>query len=201
MVPLAVAHASGLHAAYSSGSDRDWTYMPYECPGTIAETQAWIESLIAGDCFFAIEDKSSGAPLGIASYIRIDPGNGTIEVAHINFAEPLQRTRLGTEAVYLLLAHAFDDLGYRRCEWKCDSLNARSRRAALRYGFSFEGIFRQAVIYKGRNRDTSWYAMIDKDWPVLKRAFETWLAPSNFDAAGRQLSDLGVLTKAALGSL
>ena len=122
--------------------------------------------------------------------MRIDPANGVIEVGHIAFAPALQRTPAGTEAIFLMMRYVFDGLGYRRLEWKCDSLNAPSRRAALRYGFRLEGIFRQAIVTKGRNRDTAWYAMIDKDWPAAKTAFELWLDAGNFDAAGRQIAPL-----------
>jgi RimJ/RimL family protein N-acetyltransferase len=145
--------------------------------------------------FHAILDRDGRAG-GIASYLRIDPGNGVIETGHIAYAPALQRTPAATEAMYLMMARVFDELGYRRYEWKCDALNAPSRTAAERLGFRFEGIFRQAVITKGRNRDTAWYAVIDKDWPALKRAFQRWLDPSNFDASGRQRERLSDLTRA-----
>lgn len=138
----------------------------------------------------AIVDYDSGKPGGTAALLRSDPANGVIEVGHIAFAARLQRTRAGTEALYLLMRLVFDDLGYRRFEWKCDSLNERSRRAALRYGFTFEGIFRQALVTKGRNRDTAWFAMIDKDWPPVRAAVESWLSPGNFYAEGTQKRSL-----------
>jgi RimJ/RimL family protein N-acetyltransferase len=134
--------------------------------------------------------------------MRIDPANGVIEVGTIKYAPALQRTAAATEAMFLLMRYVFDDLGYRRYEWKCDSLNEPSRAAALRLGFTFEGIFRQAVVYKGRNRDTAWFSIIDKEWPALKQAYEAWLAPENFDPDGRQrrrLSDL-IAEKRAAGS-
>ena len=137
-------------------------------------------------------DSATGNAVGVASYMRIDAANGAIEVGHINYSPPLQRTRAATEAMYLMMQRVFE-LGYRRYEWKCDSLNAASRAAAQRLGFSYEGVFRQAVVYKGRNRDTAWYAMIDSEWPALREAYRQWLDPANFDAQGRQrlrLSDL-----------
>ncbi len=139
--------------------------------------------------FHAIHDES-GAPAGVAAFLRIDPVNGVIEVGHINFAPRLKRTRVATEAMYLMMRRVFEELGYRRYEWKCDSLNAPSRAAATRFGFTFEGIFRQAIVYKGRNRDTAWFSIIDREWPAVKAAFEAWLDPSNFDEAGRQRAPL-----------
>ena len=131
-----------------------------------------------------------GVAVGIGSYLRIDPANGVIEVGHLQFSPRMQRTPVATEAIFLLMRHAFEDLGYRRFEWKCDDLNAPSRRAAERFGFRFEGIFRQAVVYKGRNRDTAWYAVIDRDWPTIRDGFERWLSPCNFDGHGRQIARL-----------
>jgi RimJ/RimL family protein N-acetyltransferase len=131
--------------------------------------------------------------VGVASYLRINPQDGVIEVGHIHFSPLLQRTTLATEAMYLMMKRVFDELGYRRYEWKCDSLNEPSRKAALRLGYTFEGIFRQATMYKGRNRDTAWYAIIDKDWPVIRSAYESWLDPGNFDARGNQVSSLSDL--------
>jgi RimJ/RimL family protein N-acetyltransferase len=130
-----------------------------------------------------------GKAAGVASYLRVDPANGSIEVGHIAYAPSLQRTRAGTEAMYLMMRRAFE-LGYRRYEWKCDALNAPSRAAAARLGFSFEGVFRQAMVNKGRNRDTAWYSVVDGEWPRLRAAFERWLDPANFDEAGRQRSSL-----------
>jgi RimJ/RimL family protein N-acetyltransferase len=126
----------------------------------------------------------------MASYMRIDAANGVCEIGNIWFAPSLQRTCAATEAIYLMMRHVFDDLGYRRLEWKCDALNAASRRAAERLGFTFEGIFRQHMIIKGRNRDTAWYAIIDREWPARRRRLEVWLAAANFDGQGRQLSAL-----------
>ena len=139
---------------------------------------------------------ASGEAVGVASYLRITSDCGTIEVGHLNFSPRLQRTPAATEAMFLMMRHAFE-LGYRRYEWKCDSINEASRKAALRLGLSFEGIFRQATVRKGRNRDTAWYAAIDKEWPALREAFERWLGPSNFDTEGRQRLSLSSLTRAA----
>ena len=147
--------------------------------------------------FHAIVDNATGKAIGLASYLRIDPASGSIEVGHINYSPLLQRTPAATEAMYLMMQRVFE-LGYRRYEWKCDALNARSRAAAQRYGFSFEGIFRQATVYKGRNRDTAWYAIIDREWPALQAAFLQWLDPSNFDADGRQRVRLADLTGVVL---
>jgi RimJ/RimL family protein N-acetyltransferase len=135
----------------------------------------------------------------VASFLRIDPPVGVIEVGHIALAPALQKTAAATEAMFLMMARVFDELGYRRYEWKCDALNAPSRRAAERLGFTYEGIFRQATLYKGRNRDTAWYAITDQDWPAVKRAYERWLDPQNFDAEGRQRVSLGALMAGAVG--
>ena len=166
----------------------NWTYLT---PGPFDDFDAyrrWIEQAAASEdpLFHAIVDSASGEPTGVAALMRVDPANGVIEIGHLNFSPRLQRTRAATEAIHLLLGRAFDELGYRRVEWKCDSLNAASRRAAGRFGFTFEGIFRQAMVYKGRNRDTAWYSILDREWPPLRAGFEAWLAPENFDPEGRQ---------------
>jgi RimJ/RimL family protein N-acetyltransferase len=142
------------------------------------------------------EGEYAGVPAGVASYLRIEPGTGQIEVGSILLARALQRTRAATEAISLLMRHAFDDLGYRRFEWKCDSLNEPSRRAAARLGFVHEGRFRNHMITKGRNRDTDWYSVTDAEWPAVKAAHERWLDPANFDADGRQLTALSDLVRA-----
>ena len=146
--------------------------------------------------FFALVPRSTGTAAGYASYMRIDQANGVVEVGNILMTPPLQRTTAATEAMYLMARHVFEDLGYRRYEWKCNALNEPSRRAALRYGFSFEGIFRQHMVVKGQSRDTAWFAMLDHEWPARKRAFEAWLDPANFDAEGRQLQSLQQITAA-----
>ena len=185
-------HADHLFEAYAAAPDGgDWTYLASERLDDRAAYRAFVDTQAASDDPLHYAIVVGDAPVGTASLMRIDPANGVIEVGHIAFAPALQRTPAGTEAIFLLMRYVFADLGYRRFEWKCDSLNAPSRRAALRYGFQFEGIFRQAIVTKGRNRDTAWYAMIDKDWPGAKAAFEAWLRPENFDASGRQIRALG----------
>jgi RimJ/RimL family protein N-acetyltransferase len=195
-------HAADLFAANSEDEEgRMWTYMPYGPFTTLAEYRAWIEKACLGDdpLFHAIRDKRTGRAGGVASYLRIDPPVGVIEIGHIALSPSFQDHAASTDAMYLMMARVFDELGYRRYEWKCDALNEPSRRAAERLGFTFEGIFRQATMYKGRNRDTAWYAVIDKEWPALKGAYLTWLDPANFDADGRQRQSLRSLTAAALG--
>lgn len=194
-------HAAQLFEAISDDPDgRTWTYMGYGPFATLPEYRAWMKATCLGDdpLFHAVVDFGSGQAVGVASYLRIDPKFGVIETGHIHYSPRLQRTRAATEAMYLLMRRVFEELHYRRYEWKCDALNGPSRKAAARLGFSYEGIFRQATIYKGRNRDTAWYAIIDKEWPQLKAAYEAWLEPANFDAEGRQKQGLGALTAAAL---
>jgi len=194
VVPLdPAAHAAKLYALFQSAPDRrSWTYLMDDLPETETAFRERLDRQAAGDdpLFHTILDAQTGHPLGIASYLRIDPGNGVIEVGHLHFGPSLQRKPAATEAMALMMARAFDELGYRRYEWKCDSLNAPSRAAALRYGFAFEGIFRKAVVVKGRSRDTAWYAVTDADWPRLRDAFQAWLAPENFDAEGCQRRSL-----------
>lgn len=193
-------HAADLYEAnMHDPSGRAWTYLfagPFDSFDAYLE---WMTSSCLGNdpLFHAIIDLVSGKAVGVASYMRIDVNNGVIEVGNINYSPLLQRTRAAAEAMYLMMKRVFE-LGYRRYEWKCDSLNAPSRAAAQRLGFSYEGIFRQAVVYKGRSRDTAWYAMIDSEWPALDRAFTTWLAPENFDAQGRQRQRLSDLTAPVL---
>ena len=189
-------HAAELHGANLSDAEaRIWTYLPYGPFDSLDDYRDWMTAACLGEdpLFHAVVDKRTGRAAGVASYLRIEPAQGTIEVGHINFAPPLQKSAAASEAMYLMMARVFDEYGYRRYEWKCDALNAGSRAAAERLGFAFEGIFRQATIYKGRNRDTAWYAILDKEWPAIKAAFQAWLAPDNFDREGRQrarLSDL-----------
>lgn len=198
--PLVVAHAAALHAANQTGPDaRNWTYLPYGPFDNLAAYQGWAGKMTRdGDpMFYVVIRQSDGQAVGVASYLRITPASGSIEVGHINFSPLLQRTPGATETMYLMMKWAFD-AGYRRYEWKCDALNAPSRRAAMRLGLSYEGVFRQATTYRGRNRDTAWYAAIDSEWPALKAAFETWLAPANFDGAGQQIQSLSALTRPIL---
>jgi RimJ/RimL family protein N-acetyltransferase len=169
-----------------------WTYLPYGPFAMRADYQAWVSAgaVSTDPLFFAIVDQGTGRPVGVAAYLRIDPANGVIEIGHLAYALSLQRTTASTEAMYLMIRHVFE-LGYRRCEWKCNSLNAPSRAAARRLGFTHEGTFRQAMVTKGRNRDTDWFSIIDTEWPARRAEFERWLAPDNFAADGRQLTPLG----------
>ncbi|MCF6273602.1 MAG: GNAT family N-acetyltransferase [Rhodobacteraceae bacterium] len=185
-------HTEDLFNAYLTDSDgKNWTYLPYAAFDDLAKFKAWAQKTCTGadPFFYAVIDPENGHAIGLASYLRINPSAGSIEVGWINFSPLLQGTRASTEAMYLMMQEAFR-LGYRRFEWKCDSLNAPSNRAAKRLGFTFEGIFRQALVYKGRNRDTAWFSVLDSEWPVLQRGFEQWLLPDNFDAAGRQIKKL-----------
>lgn len=193
-------HASDLHHAnVQDRENRIWTYLGYGPFGSLVEYRKWVDEVVVSSdpLFHAIIDAGTGKAVGVASYLRISPANGSIEVGHINYSSLLQRTPAATEAMYLMMKRVFE-AGYRRYEWKCDALNAKSRAAAQRLGFSYEGIFRQATIYKGRNRDTAWYAAIDKEWPELESAFTRWLDVSNFDAEGRQRSRLAELTRPIL---
>lgn len=179
---------------------RIWTYLPYGPFSTHQAYAGWMQTTCMGEDpqFYAISDQATSKAVGVASLMRLDPKGGVIEVGHICLSPPGQRTRVATEAMFLMMKRAFDEIAYRRYEWKCDVLNVPSREAAERLGFTFEGIFRQATVYKGRNRDTAWYSIIDKEWLHLKTAFETWLDPANFDADGQQKRRLSALTAAAL---
>ena len=198
--PLLVAHAEALHAANRRDREgRNWTYMAYGPFATLDAYRDWVGEVTRGGdpMFYAIVRQEDGSAVGVASYLRIAPASGSIEVGNINYSPLLQRSPGATEAMYLMMKWAFE-AGYRRYEWKCDALNAPSRRAALRLGLSYEGVFRQATSYKGRNRDTAWYAAIDGEWPALKAAFETWLDPANSDAEGRQRQSLSDFTRPVL---
>ncbi len=199
--PLAADDAPALWEAFGADVDgHDWTYLPYGPFDRYNDFARWVSTVAAADdpLFHAIVPaEAPQTPAGVASYLRIAPAAGSIEVGHIHIGPRLQRTPASTEAMYLMMRRAFE-LGYRRYEWKCDALNAPSRRAAARLGFSYEGTFRQAVVVKGRNRDTAWYACIDREWPALRAAFETWLSPDNFDADGRQRRSLSSFTASIL---
>ncbi|WP_299618283.1 GNAT family protein [uncultured Tateyamaria sp.] len=192
---VAEKHAALLFRSFV-GHDHVWDYLSYGPFSSSAQYHRWVrETETASDPqFYAIRNGDSGAFEGVASFLRIAPKAGSIEVGHINFSPALQRTRAGTEAIYQMMTWAFD-AGYRRFEWKCDALNMGSRRAAQRLGLSYEGVFRQATVVKGRNRDTAWFAAIDQEWPALKEAFGAWLNPSNFDADGKQIESLADLTR------
>ena len=189
------AHAAEIHRA-NSVDNAIWDFLPYGPYTSAAGYHRWVRDATSANdpVFYAIKNLESGHFEGVASFLRITLEAGSIEVGHINYARPLQRTRAATEAMFLMMQWAYD-AGYRRYEWKCNALNMGSRRAAERLGFSYEGIFRQAGISKGRNRDTAWYASIDDEWPALKSAFSTWLAPENFQADGKQKESLSDLTR------
>lgn len=186
-------HAADLFAAFAQdAAGAMWTYMGYGPFPDVEAYSTWARPAAAGEdpLFHAILDPRTGAASGVAAYLRIEPTVGVIEVGHIALAPALQRTPAATEAMYLLMRRAFAELGYRRYEWKCDALNAASQAAAARLGFRFEGVFRQATIYKGRNRDTAWYALTDGEWPERQAALKAWLEPANFAADGRQVRAL-----------
>jgi RimJ/RimL family protein N-acetyltransferase len=167
--------------------DGRWTYLPYGPFSSFQSYEEWLEESARREdpLFYAIVEPA-GRAVGIAAYMRIERAHGVIEVGHLNFSRALQRTAAATEAMYLMMRRAFDDLGYRRYEWKCDRFNEPSRRAALRLGFTYEGLFRHAIVYNQRSRDTSWYSITDLEWPAKKAAFDAWLAPANFDETGAQ---------------
>ncbi|HLW91977.1 MAG TPA: GNAT family protein [Roseiarcus sp.] len=200
LTPLdAASHADALFEAANQGDkDQVWDYL---FDGPYVDRKAFFANIEAkakseDPLFFAIIDKTSGAPVGYQTFLRIEPIHRVIEVGNILYTLAMQRTPGATEAQYLFARYVFDDLGYRRYEWKCNALNAPSRRAAQRFGFTFEGVFRQHMIVKGRNRDTAWYSMLDHEWPARRAVFERWLAPDNFDANGRQIVALSTLNGA-----
>jgi RimJ/RimL family protein N-acetyltransferase len=190
-------HGADIFSAID-GHDELWAYLgagPAAGASQLMEdAERWRQAERA--VLLAIIPTDTGKAAGWASYMRIEPVHGVIEVGNILFSPSLQRTRAATEAMYLMARHVFEDLGYRRYEWKCNALNAPSRRAALRFGFTFEGIFRQHMVSKGRNRDTAWFSMLDQEWPVRKRVFEAWLEPENFDDEGRQRRSLAEIVAA-----
>ncbi|MBX3566845.1 MAG: GNAT family N-acetyltransferase [Rhizobiaceae bacterium] len=185
----AARHGDGLYAA-SSVSDISgrFRWLPETPAESRAAFQPWLDRAAASEdpLFFTVIDKASGTIAGRQTLMRIDPGNGAIEIGNIYWGPAVSRRPAATEAQFLFMKYIFDDLGYRRYEWKCNNRNEPSKRAAERFGFAFEGVFRQHMIVKGENRDTAWYSIIDTEWPALKRAYEAWLDPSNFDAAGAQ---------------
>ena len=186
-------HCADLFTTFALDTDgRNWTYLPHGPFAEIDTFRSWMAATCFDDdpLFHAIVDNSSCRAVGFASFQRIQPNVGSIEVGYINFSPALQRTALATEAMFLMMRRAFDELGYRRYEWKCDALNAASQAAAQRLGFTYEGTFRQAIIYKGRSRDTAWFSITDVEWPVKKIEFERWLDPANFDTDGTQRTRL-----------
>ncbi len=189
----AESHAVDLFEAYQSDREgRVWTYLPIGPFDSFAPFEKWIADCAASEdpLFYAVVDEKSGKAIGYASYLRIDPANGVIEVGRITYSPLLQKNRAATEAMYLMMKRVFSELGYRRYEWKCDNLNAPSRAAAERLGFVFEGVFRQAVVYKNRNRDTAWFSITDTEWPALEAAFKAWLSSDNHDSNGQQIKSL-----------
>jgi RimJ/RimL family protein N-acetyltransferase len=197
---LTESHSAGLHREFAAGTGADWTYLAYGPFANEAAYTAWVhENSVGNDPLFyavVVNDR----PAGVASYLRIVPAVGSIEVGHIHFSRSLRKTPAATEAMYLMMRHAFE-LGYRRYEWKCDALNRPSRAAAQRLGFSFEGVFRNATIYQNRSRDTAWFAVTDGDWPRLREAYERWLMPANFDERQQQRERLSNLTRPMLKNL
>jgi RimJ/RimL family protein N-acetyltransferase len=196
--PIEVArHAESLYRlSHARPEDAAlWNYLAYGPFADQGAFEGWLAERAGSDdpLFFAIVEQASGQASGMASYLNIVSAHGCIEIGHIWFAPPLQKTRGATEAIFLMMRHVFDDLGYRRLEWKCNALNEASMRAARRFGFTYEGTFRQHMVVKGRNRDTAWFALLDREWPAVRAAFERWLHPDNFDAAGRQRTSLSAL--------
>jgi RimJ/RimL family protein N-acetyltransferase len=189
-------HAADLFDAYGSAADgRDWTYLAVGPFDNLSAYREHLTRMAASrdPLHYAVIDVATGKPVGTLALMRIDPANGVIEVGHVTYSPRLKRTRIATDAMFLLMSEVFDKLGYRRFEWKCDSLNEPSRNAALRYGFTFEGIFRQAIVSRERNRDTAWFSIIDGEWPALRECYTQWLDPGNFDAQGQQLEKLAEL--------
>jgi RimJ/RimL family protein N-acetyltransferase len=197
--PTADAGALYAESHPPAGDPGMWTYLfagPYPDAAALREALAG-DARAEDPLVFTLVTLPDEHPAGIASYMRIKPGHGVIEIGGIWFGASLRQSTAAAEAIYLLAAHAFDELGYRRLEWKCDALNQASRRAAERFGFRFEGVFRRHMVIKGRSRDTAWYAITDDEWPAVRDGFEAWLAPDNFDEAGRQRRRLGELIAAA----
>jgi RimJ/RimL family protein N-acetyltransferase len=186
-------HAIHLFESLQKDNDgQSWTYLPYGPIETAEEFIAWIKKTNDGldTQLYAIIDIHTNLPIGVCGYLRMTPAHGVIEIGHLHFSTFLKQKPAATEAMYLMMQYAFDHLGYRRYEWKCDSLNIPSRKAAERFGFSFEGIFRQHNVFKNRNRDTAWYSIIDGEWPTIKERFQRWLDKNNFDAQGKQIKRL-----------
>ncbi len=199
--PLSMVHGPALFMAWHRIDDgRDWTYFSHSRP----ETRQQCDALIAANAashdplHFAVIDLATERAVGSVALMRVDAGNGVLEIGWVNWSPLMKRSALGTEAISLLLSYTFDRLGYRRCEWKCHSLNLASNQAAKRLGFQYEGTFRQAMVVKGHNRDTCWYSIIDSEWPALARALDGWLAPGNFDHQGRQCRPLAAFMQESI---
>lgn len=192
--PLATEQASELFGAFETAPDSLWTYMSMGPMESVADMESALQQMLSYDDRQPYAIGVDGRLLGFLSYLRIDPSGGVIEIGSIAFAPLLQKTRAATESIYLLIKSAFE-LGYRRCEWKCDDLNLPSRSAAERFGFRYEGTFLNATHYKGRSRDTAWYAIVDSEWPPLMKAYESWLSVENFDQTGRQIRSLATFMR------
>lgn len=192
--PFELRHAADLFAVSTlPGGPERYRYLPSDPPATLADMESRIESLAKGpDAYVAVVDKASGRAVGQQAWLRIRPEHGSVEIGAIYWGLPMARSRLATEAFYLFASHAFDDLGYRRFEWKCNDRNAPSKAAATRFGFHYEGLFRQDMIVKGESRDTAWFSILDGEWPALRQEYRRWLAPDNFDAEGQQKTRLEI---------
>jgi len=187
------AHGAALFDVFSQDKEyKNWTYLPYGPFESVESYKLWLKNTSNGSdlIFYVVVNQKNGEVLGIVSYLSINPKHGVIEIGHVHFSSKLQKTPIATEAIFLMIQYVFDEAGYRRCEWKCNALNESSKNAALRFGFSFEGVFRQALVVKGRNRDTAWYSILDSEWPEIRKAFILWLQPENFDKAGKQKVNL-----------
>lgn len=186
-------HANDLYLALTSNNEGEsWTYLPYGPFASLVEFQTWLQKTMLDTTtqLYAILNTKTKQVVGISGYLRITPEHGVIEIGHLHFSSLLKRTPMATEAIYLMLKFVFDELGYRRCEWKCNALNEASHLAALRFGFKFEGIFRQHFVFKNHNRDTAWFSIIDNEWPPLKMKYKKWLAANNFNSDGIQIKKL-----------
>ena len=193
-------HAAELFLV-SAEDPEIWTYMPYGPFEGLSALTEWLEGCATSQdpLFFALVDRDSGRAAGMASFLNIHPEHGVLEIGHIWFSKVIRRRRAASEAIFRMIRLAFDELGYRRVEWKCNAANAASRNAAARFGFVYEGTFHQHYIVKGVNRDSAWFSILDGEWPALRGAFEAWLDPANFDAEGKQATSLSALTAAAAG--
>lgn len=195
----AAKHGQDLYESFAQADPQGdlWTYMGYGPFEDLEQFLTWLKTreTSSDPLSYAYVPKQTGRAAGMGAFMRLDAANGVIEIGHIWLSPRLQRTREATESIYLMIRHAFEDLGVRRLEWKCDALNMPSRRAADRFGFTFEGVFRQHFIVKGRNRDTAWYSIIDKEWGSVRRCFDRWLDPANFDSSGRQKGKLKAAPK------
>lgn len=189
-------HAEKLYAAFAfDNRGESWTYLAYGPFASLNEFSDWITATLSETLLYAILNAETQDPLGVVGFSRINPQHGVLEIGHVHFSKWLKKTPLATEAIYLMLRHVFDKYGYRRCEWKCNNLNEASKRAAERFGFTFEGIFRQNFVFKNRNRDTAWFSILDHEWPKLKARFEKWLSPQNFTPSGKQILKLQEMGK------